>query len=112
VRLVALAARDNFAWTQSEIAKTLAAVNGALLRFRADSSSARTQALLVGDTLLHELYEIVVTLGMSEIQEQSIQNVVTHGVRDFGRIFDFSSAMEATLSDISNALLRLQKVPG
>lgn len=112
VRLVALAARDNFVWTQGEIAKTLAAVNDALLRFRADNSSARTQSLLVGDTLLHELYEIVVTLGMSEMQEQSIQNVVAHGVRDFGRIFDFSSAMEATLGDISNALLRLQKVPG
>jgi len=105
-KLHAMMAQQANRETRDEIAALVQAIGSTVHEFHARYERARGLGGEITHLLLRELDREFANLGMREVQEDSIKEVVISSSNELMRVFDFSDETEATLQTLSSRLLR------
>jgi len=105
-KLLALQTRQENSQTKGEISLLLEALGDVIRGSSKKYENARFAASEATRLMLDELGVEFVSLGMREVQEESIKEIIQSRVDQLANIFDFSAETEKTLNELS---VRLSK---
>ncbi|MEI7614040.1 MAG: response regulator [Betaproteobacteria bacterium] len=108
-KLLALQTRQENAQTKDEIASLLQSLGSAIHAFSKKYEDARFAGSETTRLMLDELATEFVSLGMREVQEESIKEIILSRTDQLTNIFDLGAETEATLNELS---VRLNKALG
>ena len=100
-KLLSLQTRQEHSQTKDEIAVLLQSLGRTIHDFNDRYEKARFQGSQTTRLMLDELGTEFVSLGMREIQEDSIKAIIESRTDQLVNLFDFSSETEKTLNDLS-----------
>ncbi len=105
-KLVAMQTRQENSETKREIASLMQDLSSTIRLFGERYEDAHSRGLEKTRQLLDELDKEFVSVGMREVQEESIKEIIQSKVEQMVAIYDFSAETETTLNGL---LMRLRK---
>jgi CheY-like chemotaxis protein len=103
-KLQALLTKAEHTQAKGTATELLSALQSTVRNFDKKYVQARSSGSMLTQDLLDELTAAFASLGMSEIQETRIQNIVQAKAFGLAEIYDFSSETQETLNDIAKRL--------